>query len=222
MELITEEINIRTWERREAYLYFTKMNPSAYSLTADIDVTNSVQYCRENGLSYFALCLWIVSKAVNEIPEFRFSYKEKKLVRFNHVLPMFPVFHEDSKTCTMVCADTCQDFEGYLAEFNEQVGKAKLSKRFITGKFTVPPANVFSVSMEPRIHFNNCSLVHAFNADKPVFSPIIVMGKYELQLGKYQMPVAIQVNHAIADGYQSGLFYKRIGEMFSDPAGCLK
>ena len=218
MDLTIEEVNLRTWKRRDTYLYFTKMNPSAYSLTADIDITNFIKFRKETGVSIFAGCLWIISKAVNEIPEFHFSYNEKKkLIKFSHVLPMFPVFHKDTETCTMVCVDTCQSFEDFLSEFNEQVDVSLKGNRFVTSKFATPPSNVFNVSMEPRIHFNNCTLVHAMNVEKPVLYPIVVMGKYELNDGKYIMPVAIQVNHAIADGYQASKFYEKIADMFAHP-----
>ena len=218
MELTIEEVNLRSWDRRDTYLYFTKMNPSAFSLTADIDITNSILYRKETGVSFFALCLWIVSKAVNEIPEFHFSYNEKKkLIKYNHILPMFPVFHKDSETCTMICVDTCQSFNDFLVEFNEQIDNSMRNRRFVTCKYSTPPVNVFNVSMEPRIHFNNCTLVHAFNPEKPVLYPIIVMGKYELQNEKYMMPVAIQINHAVSDGYQASQFYDKITAMFSEP-----
>lgn len=223
MKLEIKEINKKEWPRRDLYTYFTKIMPTSYSVTVDIDVSETVQFSKANNMKFFAVNLWLISKAVNEISDFRLAEtKDKKLIEYNHIVPIFPVFHEDTKIVTNVCADTCQSFEAFLAEYKEQVEAARKTNKFMTSKYPCTPANIFNFSMEPRIRFNSVSESFPLSKEKPVFHPIIIAGKYVLNDGRYVMPVALQINHAVADGYHASVFYELIQKYYSDPYSYIK
>lgn len=46
-------LDLNTWNRRDYFYYFTKMMPTAYSITIDIDVTNTYQYLKTRHLKFF-------------------------------------------------------------------------------------------------------------------------------------------------------------------------
>lgn len=219
MKLEIKELSLRDWPRRDVYLYFTQMRPTILNLTVEVDVTKTVKYSKENELSFFAISLWLICKVVNEIPEFRYAYsKEKKLLQYNHILPIFPVFHEDTKSITTACVDTCQDFDDFYCEFKEQVEIAKHSKKFVTSKYPYPPANIFNISAEPRIHFNSLSMLYPMDKESTFFYPLIVMGKFINNGERYTMPLSIQISHAVTDGYHISVFFETIQKYFSDPS----
>ena len=80
MELEIKEINKKEWSRRDLYNYFTKIMPTYFSLTVDIDVTEIVMYSKKNKITFFPVSLWLISKAVNEIPNFRLAQTKDKKV----------------------------------------------------------------------------------------------------------------------------------------------
>ena len=47
------------------FYYFSKMAPTGYSLTVNVDVTKLKAVCRENGIKFFPAYLWLVTKNLN-------------------------------------------------------------------------------------------------------------------------------------------------------------
>ena len=72
------------------------------------------------------------------------------------------------------------------------------------------PENSFDVSMIPWLHFT------AFNlnvyGDGKYLLPIFTMGKFEDREGGRFLPLAIQVHHAVCDGYHVGRFVQLLQE----------
>ena len=66
-----EIINKVTWNRKDIF----DMCPSAdypfYSVTIPVDVTNVRTISRQKGLSFYYLLIWVCTKAINSVPEFR-------------------------------------------------------------------------------------------------------------------------------------------------------
>lgn len=66
------------------------------------------------------------------------------------------------------------------------------------------PINTFDISMIPWVEFTSFSL-HLPKGNKFLL-PIFTIGKYSKGNNKITIPLAIQVNHAVTDGYHVGLF----------------
>jgi chloramphenicol O-acetyltransferase type A len=49
---------------------------------------------------------------------------------------------------------------------------------------------------------------------------VITLGKYAEQNGTLSMAVALQVHHAVMDGYHAGLFYARLQAFLNEPEKC--
>ena len=64
-------IDYNAWPRREMFYYFSKMAPTGYSLTVNLDVTNLRKTVKEAGLKFFPAYLWLVTRCLNEQPEFK-------------------------------------------------------------------------------------------------------------------------------------------------------
>ena len=65
------------------------------------------------------------------------------------------------------------------------------------------PENVFTVSMLPWITFDGFNLnIKSFDYLLPIFT----VGRYEQVNGKYIIPLAVQVHHAVCDGYHASCF----------------
>lgn len=212
-----KEVDMKNWSRRDTFLYFTKIMPSVYTLTVETDVTELVKYHKESGISFFAMCLWLISKAVNEVPSLRYGYEEKvKLVQYDEIIPVFPIFHKDTESCTMICTDTAQKFSAFYEEFNTMIERARTEKKFFTSKYPHAPANTFNLSVEPRVHFTGFSLMHPIG-ERPMLRPIIELGKYKEIDGKLFMPLAFQEHHACADGFHVGAFFDKVNVYFENP-----
>ena len=78
--------------------------------------------------------------------------------------------------------------------------------------------NVLNVSMIPWVHFTafNLNLQHGDQYLLPIFT----LGKYQEKDGRRMLPLAIQVHHAVCDGYHIALFMEKLQQKTAAfPAG---
>ena len=60
-------IDLENWERREFYEHFIKEVVCTYSVVVNIDITNL------KGQKLYPAMIWLLTKTVNDMPEFRTS-----------------------------------------------------------------------------------------------------------------------------------------------------
>ena len=65
------KLDMDTWNRAELFREFIGMTTSIYDMTVRMDVTNLINYCKENGQSFFINYLYLALRELNAIPEFR-------------------------------------------------------------------------------------------------------------------------------------------------------
>ena len=58
-------IDLQTWPRGQMFYYFSKMAPTGYSLTVNVDVTELKKALKEAGLRVFPAYLWLVTRNLN-------------------------------------------------------------------------------------------------------------------------------------------------------------
>ena len=60
------KINLNEWNRAQYFYYFTKMLPTGYSLTSNIDITQAYNALKNKGKKFFPAYLYICSKIISE------------------------------------------------------------------------------------------------------------------------------------------------------------
>ena len=73
MAMAFQLIDIERWERREFYEHFVKEVVCTYSATVNLDIS-----CLQGERLYPAM-IWLITKTVNEMPEFRTSLTKEGL-----------------------------------------------------------------------------------------------------------------------------------------------
>ncbi len=136
---------------------------------------------------------------MNAHPEFRMAMKDGELVIWDSVHPCYTVFHEQTETFSSLWSEYHDDFRQFLHIYSQDVAcygenPAYFPKGFIE--------NMFFVSANPRVSFTSFDL-NVANMDN-FFAPVFTMGKYYTQGDKVLMPLAIQVHHAVCDGFHVG------------------
>lgn len=91
-------VDYTVWPRKEQFYYFSKMAPTSYSLTVDMDVTDLTAALKKTGKKFFPAYLWLVTKCLNKQPEFKTAYKDGILGFYDTLTPLYASFHEDDKT----------------------------------------------------------------------------------------------------------------------------
>jgi Chloramphenicol O-acetyltransferase len=203
------EIQIAQWARKSHYEHYRNNVQCSYSLTVDIDVSNLLVRIKERGKKTYPAQIYMLATIVNQFPEFRMTINEKHRLGYWDVIdPMYTILNMDKETFSAVWTkyDCC--FEKFYQAYLQDT--AQFASGGLFPQDYVPP-NTFNVSSVPWLDFT------AFNinvfSDGNYLLPIFTIGKYKKENNRTLMPLAIQCNHAICDGYHVGKFVEALREM---------
>ena len=200
MDMAFHLIDMENWDRREFYEHFINEVVCSYSITVNLDITN----LRDARL--YPAMIWLLTKTVNEMPEFRTSLTKAGLGIYDSMHPMYTVFNKENKNFSGIWSYYSEHYMEFLKNYDEDVRVYSKSKRYAPKDGT--PENSFNISMVPWLEFTSCNL-NVYD-DGKFLLPIFTMGKYFERDGKRLLPLAIQVHHAVCDGYHVGLFVEKL------------
>lgn len=67
-------VDEKNWPRRETFHYFTQqVTPTAFTVNVDVDVTVLRAHLKERGIKMFPALLYLVSRAICALPDFRLA-----------------------------------------------------------------------------------------------------------------------------------------------------
>ncbi|MFD1549175.1 chloramphenicol acetyltransferase [Levilactobacillus fuyuanensis] len=211
-------IDMATWPRREYFYYFTKMMPTGFTLTVDLDVTATKEWLTARDLKFNAAYLYLVSKVIAQTPEFR-VYRDNtgQLQRFDVLHPSYSVMHADdhsiSNLWTAYDPDFTQFYQNYLADLTEYGDQRTPMPK------TPQIENTYMIGSIPWTHFTSYTPLPFTPLN--TFFPVIQAGKFEQEAKRWQMPLSLTIHHAVADGYHVSQFLEQLQLAFDHPEAWL-
>lgn len=193
-------IDIDSWPRKEFYEHFINEVVCSYSLTVNLDITAL------KGERLYPAMIWLLTKTVNEMPEFRTSLTEEGLGIYDSMHPMYTVFNKENKNFSGIWSYFSEEYAEFLRSYDADAREYSKSTRYAPKKGT--PPNSFNISMAPWTTFTSFN-INVYDEGKFLL-PIFTMGKHFEQDGKRLLPLAIQAHHAVCDGYHIGLFVEKL------------
>lgn len=206
-----EAIDFDSWARKEYFEHYFSDVPCTYSLTTKLDITPLIQ----KRVKLYPTMLYLITRAVNQYQEFRMDFdKDGKLGFYKKMHPCYTVFQKDSETFTNIWTEYTDDYAAFCRAYQRDLEQFGNVKRMMA-KPDVPP-NTFPVSMIPWESFEgfNLNLKNGYRYLLPIFT----MGKYCQDRGRVWMPLSVQVNHSVCDGFHVCRFISALKEMIAkDP-----
>ncbi len=202
-------IDIEKWERGELFYYFSKMAPTGYSLTVDIDVSKLLSVTKEKNLKFFPTYLWLVTRNLNRQMEFKCAVKDGVLGYYDTLTPMYATWHEESHSFSFLWTGFSEHFKDFYEDYLENQKKYG-SNHSLLARPELPPENAYTISAVPWIEFKHFA-VHSYE-NKPYFFPSVEAGKYHKEGDKVVMPLSLTCHHATTDGYHISEFLKSLQE----------
>ncbi|MGI5962150.1 MAG: type A chloramphenicol O-acetyltransferase [Lawsonibacter sp.] len=199
-------LDLSTWPRKEYFQHYFSSVPCTYSMTVKLDITN----LKQRQLRLYPAMLYALTTIVNRHEEFRTALNSAgQLGFYQEMSPCYTIFHKDTKTFSLLwteTAPTLSDFSTAYTQDLEDYGDIHT----LNAKPNLPE-NTFSVSMLPWSSFDGFHL----NLQKgyQYLLPIFTIGKYIQEAGRYQLPIAIQVHHAVCDGFHVCRFVQELQEL---------
>lgn len=207
--MIFQKIDKTHWKRKEYFEHYFSNVPCTYSITTKLDITR----IKESKLKLYPAMLYYLSTVVNRHPEFRTAINEKgELGIYSEMIPCYTVFHKETETFSELWTEYTQKLEDFCAAYEEDILRYG-NRQGMVGKPNVPPNN-FTVSMIPWTSFEgfNLNLQNGYDYLIPIFT----MGKYYQENGRTILPIAIQVHHAVCDGFHVCRFINELQELISN------
>lgn len=189
-------IDLENWERKEHYFHFINEVRCSYSVSVNLDITNL------NGKRLYPTMIWLLTQTVNLMPEFRTVLTDEGLGYFDEMHPAYTIFNQARKTFSGIWTEYHPIYRTFLKGYESDVAKYSSSVEYDPKPDR--PLNSFDVSMVPWFSFTAFD-INVFGDGKHLL-PIFTMGKYFESDGKRMLPLAIQVHHAVCDGYHVGKF----------------
>ena len=156
-------IDLRTWCRGEVFYYFSKMAPTGYSLTVELDVTNLRKTLKAKGYKFFPAYLWLVTKLLNKQTEFKIAEADGKLGYYNYLTPLYASFHDDDKTFSLMWTEFDDSFPAFYEAYIADKAQYGDNHGVLAKKDQLPPPNSYTVSCVPWVSFGHFA-VHSYEA----------------------------------------------------------
>ena len=205
-------LDIEKWGRRDHYHFFKGFEDPFFTICADVDITQTLNYVKKHQISFFLASLYLSTVVANRVKEFRYRIQGEEVLVHERVHPSSTVLNEN-KTFSFCHFEYSRPF----SEFNQQAERILKLNQAGAQKLVSEEhrSDVIYYSVIPWISFKSFTNPKRFRAKDSI--PKIVFGKYYNDGQCTQMPVSVEVNHALIDGFHVGEFLKDFQAFLREP-----
>lgn len=205
-------LDLGSWARRRQFEYFRKYDEPFFSVCANVDVSRMLAVCRaENGPPAFAAYLYTSLLAANEIEPFRYRLRGDRVL-VHDVIHAGSAILLDDDTFGFAYFDHQPLFSRFRKSLEAEVSRVR------GGDDSFNPRDdkddLIHCTVLPWVSFTSFS--HARNWSTKDSVPKIAFGKFVEANGRWQMPVSVDVHHALMDGLHVGRFYERLQSLMDE------
>jgi chloramphenicol O-acetyltransferase type A len=200
-------IDKKTWDRKEHFEFFYRSDYPQYNVCMNLDISRFLPYVKDQKLPFYFATIYAVMEVVNTLDDFRYRIRNSEVVLHDKVHPSFTYL--DSKEKSGLFKVVTVDMADNLPDFVKTAGEtARSQKEYFPLETLTGRDDLIYITCLPWISFTHASHTITLNRDDSV--PRISWGKYFTQGNSVLLPFSVQVNHAVADGYQVGVLVEKL------------
>ncbi len=203
--------------RKKHFDFFNGMNHPHFNISANVEITGLLPYLKSRKLPITPSIVYLIARAANEIPEFRWRIRGQEVVEHETVRPSFTVPTEEATVfsfCTV-------PYHTQSAHFiKSAVAQMEAMHKSPSCEDEEGMDDYLFLSAFPWVSFTG--MQHAMHYHPGDSVPRISWGKFFDQQDKTFMPVSVQAHHAVVDGSHMGRYFELLEEMTKCPDDFLK
>lgn len=205
------KIDIYNWKRKLAYETFSSYSDPYTGIVTKIDITNLINFCKQNKISFYGCMTYFVLKSLNDIDAFKYGFGKEDgnefVYKYDTLAATATVINSDNELNFTRYVEYDEDISNFLIEFSKATEDASNNVPYykILG---LENMNKINITCIPWITFSNFKNAIDFNEKNS--KPKICWGKYYLDDDRYLIDISLLVNHAFQDGYHMGLFFNNL------------
>ena len=209
-------IDLDSWPRREHYEYFKKYPVPFFSITTSVDVTLLRKTLKMRDVSFTIGLLYVLSRAANDVPQFRQRIREGAPIEFPCVHPGVTVLCEGDvfRFCSLTYFDSLGRFASEATEAMELVRQGELLvPESLVEEGRLRDDMLYCTSLP---WFSFSGMLHPLGPDPMDSVPRIAWGRFEEKEGKLVMPLNVQAHHALVDGIHLARFFQKVEDFIQN------
>jgi chloramphenicol O-acetyltransferase type A len=203
-------IDMQTWSRREHFKFFSAFDHPHFGMCANVDLTAFYPVVKQRGYSLTVAIVYVIARASNAIPEFRYRIRAGKVVEHEIVSPGFTILVDEDlfSFCTI---DYVEDFLEFAASAAERIAFVK-EHPWVNA---VAQDDLLYMTAIPWVSFT--SFMHPMHLQPADSIPRFAWGKFFQDGDSLKMPLGVQGHHALMDGAHVGKFYAEVQDYLQQP-----
>jgi chloramphenicol O-acetyltransferase type A len=202
-------IDLANWPRRAAFEFFKNYDDPFFNITGPVDVTTLQRKCKAEGSSFFLNSLYCATQAANAIPAFQLRVLDGQLVRYATIHVGSTVLLPDN-TFQFCYFNFVPDRLEFVRTGEQRIEQLKQNPQLDPRDEAL---DMIHTSIIPWVSFTGFKHARRWGVADTI--PKIVLGKYYKQNDRLLMPLSVEVNHAMMDGYHVGQYFACIQEIFN-------
>lgn len=203
------EFDLQTWNRIDTYQYFSGFELPFFNICHNIDITAVYQKCKINSYSVNLALHYCSLMALNVITEFRLRILDNRVVLFDEIHGGGILLMPDN-SIRFCLYEYEADFSVFM-----QKAIANTQKVFAENKTDerTQSLDMIHFSVVPWLSFTSISHPRKLNQHESI--PKITFGKFFKDNDRLLMPLSVEVNHCLMDGYHVGRFVELLSQQIS-------
>ncbi len=205
-------LDISNWPRRKHFEVYNAFDYPHINVCANVEIAALYAFVKQHSLSLSITLVYLFAKVANAIPEFRQRIRDRRVVEHDVVHPSSTIMTEGDlfSFCTI-------PYVRNYADFAEQAAA-------ITAHFKAHPRledepgqdDLLFMTSIPWVSFT--SLQHPIRLHPVDSVPRISWGKFFAEGSALNLPLSVQVHHALMDGVHLGRYFTQVQEYLDQPA----
>jgi chloramphenicol O-acetyltransferase type A len=185
-------------------------------MCANLDLTQFNRHVKQRGISSTGAIVYVLARASNAIPEFRYRIREGRVIEHEIVHPSFTVLVTEDlfSFCTIEYAEDFQEFAVRTAE------RIAYVKEHPTLEDEPGQDDLLFMTALPWVSFT--SFTHPLHLSPADSVPRFAWGKIFEEGEHLKMPLSVLGHHALMDGIHVGRYYAHVQDAFDHPDKVLR
>lgn len=204
-------INLESWPRREHFEVFRTFDIPHFNICANVDLRAFHSFIKQHGISFNIATVYVLTRAANAVPEFRYRIRGEEMVEHEIVHPSSTIMGEDDvfSFCTM---EYLEHFPDFIARNAKKIASVRERPRLL--EEDQGRDDLLFMTAIPWVSFT--SFMHPLKF--PVDSvPRLAWGKFFEEGETLKMPLSVQGHHAIMDGLHVGRYFEVVQGYLNKP-----
>ena len=184
-------------------------------MCANVDLTAFYSFVKQRDISFTVATVYILARAANAIPEFRYRIRAGEVVEHEIVHPSGTILTGDD-LFTFCTFDYIEDFSKFSVGAAERITYVKEDPTLID-----KPGrdDLLYMTAIPWVSFT--SFMHPLHLRPADSVPRFAWGKFFEEGGFLKMPLSVQGHHALMDGLHVGRYFTEVEDYLHHPDSVL-